>query len=130
MSRVKANIEIQAEGYILPAGTVYVVEKHYPATDRMEAMVDLLHPETDTLCWAFEHDVTWVEERINEAEVIRLTERREALLERRSYALDRLAHCSGEAEAMWLEMIEDATDALEQMDSEETAKLDNPASLL
>jgi len=122
MSRVKANIEIQAEGYILPAGTVYVVEKHYPATDRMEAMVDLLHPETDTLCWAFEHDVTWVEERINEAEVIRQTERREALLERRSYALDRLANCSGEAEAMWLTMIEEC--------SEEIAKLDNPASLL
>jgi len=68
--------------------------------------------------------------RINELEVIRITERREALLERRSYALDRLANCSGEAEAAWLEMIEDATDALEQMDSEETAKLDNPASLL
>ncbi len=56
--------------------------------------------------------------RINELEVIRITERREALLERRSYALDRLANCSGEAEAMWLEMIEEC--------EEELAKLDKP----
>jgi hypothetical protein len=54
----------------------------------------------------------------DEAEVIRQTERREALLERRSYALDRLANCSGEAEAMWLEMIEEC--------EEELAKLDKP----
>jgi hypothetical protein len=58
--------------------------------------------------------------RIDELAVIAATERREALLERRSYALDRLAHCSGEAEAMWLTMIEEC--------SEELAKLDKPKS--
>jgi hypothetical protein len=81
-------------------------------------------------CWAARRSDGWPieadgnavaggwSERIDEAEVIRLTERREALLERRSYALDRLANCSGEAEAMWLQMIEEC--------EEELAKLDKP----